>query len=194
MKNYCIAQGTLLNVWPKWEGNPQKRVYMYTYGACQVVLVVKNLPADAADIRDTVWSLGQEDPWVRSLAWRILWTEEPAGLQSTGSQRVGHDWSHLSRMHTHAPFYILERNENWNPLTSHIPSQSACIFVVSLFFFFQPASVFEDCIQSSVFPVSHCSSNILMGGQIWYPPWTHGCNYTVIVGESPLNCHEKDYK
>ena len=25
------------------------------------------------------------------LAWRILWTEEPGGLQSTGSQRVGHD-------------------------------------------------------------------------------------------------------
>ena len=25
------------------------------------------------------------------LAWRILWTEEPGGLQSIGSQRVGHD-------------------------------------------------------------------------------------------------------
>ena len=25
------------------------------------------------------------------LAWRISWTEEPGGLQSTGSQRVGHD-------------------------------------------------------------------------------------------------------
>ena len=27
----------------------------------------------------------------RTLAWRIPWTEEPGGLQSTGSQRVGHD-------------------------------------------------------------------------------------------------------
>ena len=27
------------------------------------------------------------------LAWRILWTEEPEGLQSMGSQRVGHDWA-----------------------------------------------------------------------------------------------------
>ena len=26
-----------------------------------------------------------------TLAWRILWTEEPGGLQSMGSQRVGHD-------------------------------------------------------------------------------------------------------
>ena len=25
------------------------------------------------------------------LAWRIPWTKEPVGLQSTGSQRVGHD-------------------------------------------------------------------------------------------------------
>ena len=24
------------------------------------------------------------------LAWRVPWTEEPGGLQSTGSQRVGH--------------------------------------------------------------------------------------------------------
>ena len=29
------------------------------------------------------------------LAWRIPWTEEPGGLQSTGSQRVGHDGSDL---------------------------------------------------------------------------------------------------
>ena len=43
--------------------------------------------------------LGWEDPleqematWDSSiLAWRIPWTEEPGGLQSTGSQRVGHD-------------------------------------------------------------------------------------------------------
>ena len=43
-----------------------------------------------------VQSLGQEDPLEegvathsRILAWRIPWTEEPGGLQSTGSQRVG---------------------------------------------------------------------------------------------------------
>ena len=36
-----------------------------------------------------------------SLAWRILWTEEPDGLQSTGSQRVVPDWSHLVLTHAH---------------------------------------------------------------------------------------------
>ena len=25
------------------------------------------------------------------LGWKILWTEEPGGLQSKGSQKVGHD-------------------------------------------------------------------------------------------------------
>ena len=34
------------------------------------------------------------------LAWRILWTQEPGGLQSVGSQRVGHDWSD-THTHTH---------------------------------------------------------------------------------------------
>ena len=47
-----------------------------------------------------VWSLGWEDPLEKEtashpsiLAWRIPWTKEPGGLQSMGSQRVGHDWA-----------------------------------------------------------------------------------------------------
>ena len=33
------------------------------------------------------------------LAWRILWTEETGGLQSMGSQRVGHYWSDITWAH-----------------------------------------------------------------------------------------------
>ena len=33
------------------------------------------------------------------LAWRISWTEKPSGLQTTGSQRAGHDWSNLACTH-----------------------------------------------------------------------------------------------
>ena len=50
--------------------------------------------------RDQVQSLGWEDPLEKEmathcsiLAWRIPWTEEPGGLQSMGSWRVGHNWS-----------------------------------------------------------------------------------------------------
>ena len=47
-----------------------------------------------------VLSLGQEDPQEKGmathssiLAWRILWTEEPDGLQSMRLQRVRHNWA-----------------------------------------------------------------------------------------------------
>ena len=33
------------------------------------------------------------------LAWRLPWTEEPGGLQSTGSQRVKHNWSEVAGTH-----------------------------------------------------------------------------------------------
>ena len=62
-----------------------------------------------------VWSLGWEDPLEEGvvthssvLAWRISWTEEPGGLQSTGSQRVGHDWSNLAGMHLFSAEYCVE--------------------------------------------------------------------------------------
>ena len=57
--------------------------------------MVKNLP--------TMWEtlvqyLDKEDPLEKGMkthsnipAWRIPWTEQPGGLQSIGSQRVGHD-------------------------------------------------------------------------------------------------------
>ena len=64
----------------------------------QVARVVENLPAKAGDPREVGSSLGRADPLEqevathsRILAWKIPWTEEPGGLQSKGSQRVGHD-------------------------------------------------------------------------------------------------------
>ena len=61
---------------------------------------VKNLHANAGDIKDvgSIPGLGrapEKEMATHSnvLAWRSPWTEDPAGLQSTGSQRVGHDWS-----------------------------------------------------------------------------------------------------
>ena len=59
--------------------------------------MVKTPPVNAGDVRQ-VRSLGREDPLEESmaahssvLAWRIPWPKEPGGLQSMGSQRVGHD-------------------------------------------------------------------------------------------------------
>ena len=53
--------------------------------------VVKNPPANAGDMGGGVDLLEQKWHFTRVLAWKIPWTEEPGGLQSTGSQRVRHD-------------------------------------------------------------------------------------------------------
>ena len=56
-----------------------------------------NLPANAGDVRDAGLVPALEDTLEKemaahssTLAWRILWTEEPDGLQSVRLQRVGH--------------------------------------------------------------------------------------------------------
>ena len=60
--------------------------------------MVKNLPANARNVRDTDPSLGWEDPLeekmathFRILTGRIPRTEKPGGLQSMGLHRVRHN-------------------------------------------------------------------------------------------------------
>ena len=89
--------------------------------ASLVTQMVKNPPA----MQETwVRSLGQKDPLEKGmeihsgiLAWRIPWTEEPDGLQSMGSQRVGHHWvtftitnpvwSHLNLSHLKSAYFLI---------------------------------------------------------------------------------------
>ena len=70
--------------------------------ASQMALVVKNLPADAGDMGSNPGSgrspeVGNGNPLQYSCLGNSR-TEEPSGLQSMGSQRVGHDLAHR---HTH---------------------------------------------------------------------------------------------
>ena len=65
--------------------------------ASQVVLVVKNPPANAGDrckfipwVRKIPWSRAQQ-PTLVFLPRESPWTGEPGGLQSIGSQRVRYD-------------------------------------------------------------------------------------------------------
>ena len=60
-----------------------------------MVLVVKNLPANAGDSRDAGSSLGHENPLEEEmathssiLAWDIPWTDKPGRLQSMGLQKL----------------------------------------------------------------------------------------------------------
>ena len=68
---------------------------MLLVGASLIAQLVKNPPAMQETL---VRFLGWEDLLEKemathssTLAWRIPWAEEPGGLQSMGSQRVGHD-------------------------------------------------------------------------------------------------------
>ena len=70
------------------------------YWASQAALVVENQPTSAGDIRDvsSIPGLGRspggglgQATHSSILAWRIQRTEELGGLQSMGSQKVGHD-------------------------------------------------------------------------------------------------------
>ena len=64
-------------------------------GASLVTQTVKNLPSrQETQVRSPGWEDPQEEGMATHssiLAWRIPWTEEPGGLQSMGSQRIGHD-------------------------------------------------------------------------------------------------------
>ena len=83
------ASEPLLRVWPCLEGFPSS----------------SGGKASACNAEDWVQSLirkvpGREGPLEKEmathssiLAWRIPWTEEPGGLESMGSWRVGHDWA-----------------------------------------------------------------------------------------------------
>ena len=68
-----------------------------------------------------VQSLDQDDPLEKRmathssiLAWRILWIEEPGGLQSIGLQTVGH--SERARMHVTRVLAPCDSWEPWEPL------------------------------------------------------------------------------
>ena len=78
-----------------WQVFCQKKVGEICNMTSLVAQSVKYLPTMR---RTRVQSLGREDLLEKEmathssiLAWKIPWTEEPGGLQSKGSQRVGHD-------------------------------------------------------------------------------------------------------
>ena len=86
----------------------------------------KNLPARQ---ETQVWSLGWKDPGEEGMAthssiiaWRIPWTEEPGGLQSTGLQGVGHDWA--TNIFTRLPLQSLSQRSEAPVLESHSGSDT----------------------------------------------------------------------
>ena len=58
-------------------------------------------------------------PHSSTLAWKIPWTEEPGGLQSTGSWRVRHDWATSLSL-----FTFTHWRRKWQPTPVFLPGES----------------------------------------------------------------------
>ena len=58
-------------------------------------------------------------PHSSTLAWKIPWTEEPGGLQSMGSRRVGHDWATSLGL-----FTFMHCKRKWQPTPVFLPGES----------------------------------------------------------------------
>ena len=58
-------------------------------------------------------------PHSSTVAWKIPWTEEPGGLQSMGSRRVGHDWGTSLSL-----FTFMHRRRKWQPTPVFLPGES----------------------------------------------------------------------
>ena len=80
--------------------------HTHTHMSSQVVLAVKNPPTNAETWETSILGSGRfpggrhGNPFQYSCLGN-LWTEEPGGLQSIGSQRVRHDWSDLASTHAY---------------------------------------------------------------------------------------------
>ena len=58
-------------------------------------------------------------PHSSTLAWKIPWMEEPGGLQSMGSLRVGHDWATSLSL-----FTVMHWRRQWQPTPVFLPGES----------------------------------------------------------------------
>ena len=65
------------------------------------------------------WSEEAMAPHSSTLAWKIPWIEEPGGLQSMGSLRVGHDWATSLSL-----FTFMHWRRKWQPTPAFLPEES----------------------------------------------------------------------
>ena len=120
-----------------------------------------------------------------NLAWRTPWTEEPGGLQSTGSQRVGHDWRDLACTHIlwigiflvpHWSFAPLSIFEYFYQIFRPLSIASISIFIIFLI----------DLVLSVIdWSWKRKSRNTLVNRQIWpwNTEWSRANTNTVLLRE-----------
>ena len=129
---FCVAKLTQCYMssisQQSWKKAISNKMSTGIHGASQVTLVAKNLPVNAADQRDVGLILGipfqSQFNWCMathssSLAWKIPGMEEPGGLQSMGSQWVGHEWATSLSL-----FTFMHWRRKWQPTPVFFPEES----------------------------------------------------------------------
>ena len=85
------------------------------------------------------WAEKAMAPHSSTLAWKIPWTEEPGGLQSMGSRRVGHGWAislslftfmHWRRKWRPTPVFLPRESQGWGRTESDMTELTAAAVVV----------------------------------------------------------------
>ena len=78
-------------------------------------------PGQLSGNNSTLWQWLEKAmaPHSSTLVWKIPWTEEPGGLQSIGSQRVGHDWATSLSL-----FTFMHWRRKWHPIPVFLPGES----------------------------------------------------------------------
>ena len=129
------------------------------------------------------------------LAWRIPGTEEPGGLPSMGSHRVGHDWSDLAA----AAVWWGQKAHLWIPpnlhsILFHLVSYlliSLLLYIFIIYWDFQFSSVAQLCLtlcdptdcSKPGFPVITNSQSLLDS----CPP-SQWCHPTISSSVVPFSC------
>ena len=70
-------------------------------------------------MRVNAWVIRFAHDYSSTLAWKIPWTEEPGGLQSMRSLRVGHDWATSLSL-----FTFVHWRRKWQPTPVFLPGES----------------------------------------------------------------------
>ena len=158
---------------------------MYLIGF-PVAQLVQNPPA----MQETwVPPLGWEDPLEEGmathssiLAWRFPWTEEPGGLQSTGSQRVGQDWAAEHR----AAFTYAKPDRIWKSRDITLPTNvslvKAVVFPVVVYGFESWIIKKAECQRIDVFKV--CCWRRPLGSKKIKPVHPKGIPLWIFIGKT----------
>ena len=118
--SYCVLTFHYMNM-PNLLTHSTTNIHLgcFQIGQIQTVLLWIFSISFLAYIRVNAWVIRFAHDYSSTLAWKIPWTEEPGGLQSMRSLRVGHDWATSLSL-----FTFVHWRRKWQPTPVFLPGES----------------------------------------------------------------------